>query len=101
ILRASARTWLKNWTGETRGLAGDGVSTVTVWPLEAVAAAGVRRPILVLALAIQRLFKQLILPPPDGKSHPAATGGRWQELGDSNPRPPVLETGALPAELNS
>ena len=26
---------------------------------------------------------------------------RWQELGDSNPRPSVLETDALPTELNS
>ena len=25
----------------------------------------------------------------------------WQELGDSNPRPSVLETDALPTELNS
>ena len=34
-----------------------------------------------------------------------ATGWResdiWQELGDSNPRPSVLETDALPTELNS
>ena len=26
---------------------------------------------------------------------------KWQELGDSNPRPSVLETDALPTELNS
>ena len=26
---------------------------------------------------------------------------RWQEWRDSNPRPPVLETGALPVELHS
>ena len=35
----------------------------------------------------------------------SATGWRegdiWQELGDSNPRPSVLETDALPTELNS
>ena len=28
-------------------------------------------------------------------------GENWQELGDSNPRPSVLETDALPTELNS
>jgi hypothetical protein len=28
-------------------------------------------------------------------------GGRWQERRDSNPQPPVLETGALPIELHS
>ena len=26
---------------------------------------------------------------------------RWQERRDSNPQPPVLETGALPIELHS
>ena len=27
--------------------------------------------------------------------------GKWQERRDSNPQPPVLETGALPIELHS
>src|SRR5262245_40625269 len=32
---------------------------------------------------------------------PALRPGRWQEWRDSNPQPPVLETGALPVELHS
>ena len=67
ILRPSARTWLKNWAGERRGLAGAGASTVTVWaPAAAGAAPGFRRPVYDLALAIQRLFAQSILPPQMG-----------------------------------
>jgi hypothetical protein len=32
---------------------------------------------------------------------PRAVRKKWQELRDSNPRPSVLETDALPAELHS
>ena len=32
---------------------------------------------------------------------PSPAGPRWQEWRDSNPQPPVLETGALPVELHS
>jgi hypothetical protein len=33
--------------------------------------------------------------------NPSTLWENWQELGDSNPRPSVLETDALPTELNS
>src|SRR5690606_8081295 len=102
ILRASARTWLKNWPGEVRFL-GSGASTVivcaaagTVWGFAPIRG---RLP-GDLALAIRCSSKQLILSPQMG-SPIRRRQGEWQELGDSNPRPPVLETGALPAELNS
>ena len=60
ILRASARTWLKNWAGEVRGLA-TGASTVTVeadaeaaaiWGLAPAAGLPVRRPEVNLDLAM-------------------------------------------------
>jgi hypothetical protein len=39
--------------------------------------------------------------PRPGKLNGSEPRGRWQEWRDSNPRPSVLETDALPAELHS
>jgi hypothetical protein len=40
-------------------------------------------------------------PPQDGVSTYSTTSAKWQEWQDSNPRPAVLETAALPTELHS
>ena len=35
------------------------------------------------------------------RARPRGLFSNWQEWRDSNPQPPVLETGALPIELHS
>ena len=103
ILRASERTSRKNWAMLTRFLGAAGV--VASGEAGAIAAAVLAARFLIAVgvepgfLAIEGLETLYNEggDPPSGSN----IGAYWQEWRDSNPRPSVLETDALPAELHS
>ena len=119
VLRASARTWRKNSTGLVRGFGGDASTEVWAPPARAGGLPLGPRPMFrparplkgalgawSLAIDVRRTRYD-----PEGRGRREQCGeaapsgeaphGRWQEWRDSNPRPSVLETDALPAELHS
>ena len=77
---------------------GAAVSAATAFPAIAGWTGWVRRPEGLLALAMVFWSRFNVLTVQMGTR---AVREKWQEWRDSNPRPSVLETDALPAELHS
>src|SRR6476661_1094455 len=101
ILRASERTSRANWASEVRFLGASDASA----PGAAIAAAVLAARLRIWEpgfLAMAAFFNSSSSGAPRGA--PVLTTQLyigWQEWRDSNPRPSVLETDALPAELHS
>src|SRR5690606_36413999 len=88
ILRASARTWPRNWIGETLGFAIAGsAATVCTAGVAGPLFAPPRRPRVPFGLAINPSHPPSTPSPPHRHRYPAATGGNGRSGGTRTPGP--------------